>query len=366
MGNGEAHELPAPLVVHELPENRYGKNEAFDVISIPPNRSGRSLCSTYLPIIFLLPKQFGLASWPLPNLMSLLRVPASRGVQCQPSLGVLPRRRHDVSASSTPAHRGRLTAPTTTSQPSVFTQDLRSMFFFFVLDVRVIFSLLLLYIRSALVMVEGMNYAASRIRRVYRADGRCGKDFDGATCDPSVTLGCCSQFGFCGSTSDFCLTSQGCQSGCTSASTSVSSTSKSLSTFSTSTSTLYPTPSSTSTSQLSISTNSTSLNSTSTSTTSSTNLGLTLGLSIPLGVVGLLIFVLALWAAADGDCLPYLSCFYGVGSWFKGVSRKVRPLGVHARDSRKSARSLGRKKKKTAGRPIDVGVVEVEAMPYGK
>ncbi len=49
-----------------------------------------------------------------------------------------------------------------------------------------------------------------------RPDGRCGSDFSGATCDPKGAYGgCCSKYGYCGKTSDHCLVSNGCQSGCT-------------------------------------------------------------------------------------------------------------------------------------------------------
>ncbi|KAK8234236.1 glyoxal oxidase [Phyllosticta capitalensis] len=54
-----------------------------------------------------------------------------------------------------------------------------------------------------------------------RSDGRCGKDFGGATCDPKGAYGgCCSQYGYCGTTSDHCLVSSGCQNGCTGAASS--------------------------------------------------------------------------------------------------------------------------------------------------
>jgi len=50
-----------------------------------------------------------------------------------------------------------------------------------------------------------------------RADGRCGREFDGATCEPDGAYGsCCSQYGYCGKTPQHCLTINGCQSGCTS------------------------------------------------------------------------------------------------------------------------------------------------------
>lgn len=42
----------------------------------------------------------------------------------------------------------------------------------------------------------------------------CGKQHGGATC--GVDRGpCCSQYGFCGATAEYCLVSNGCQSGCT-------------------------------------------------------------------------------------------------------------------------------------------------------
>ncbi|KAG9231250.1 carbohydrate-binding module family 18 protein [Amylocarpus encephaloides] len=48
-----------------------------------------------------------------------------------------------------------------------------------------------------------------------RSDGRCGKDFGGALCDPKGEYGqCCSQYGFCGKTGGHCLVSAGCQNGC--------------------------------------------------------------------------------------------------------------------------------------------------------
>ncbi|KAF2275068.1 DUF1929-domain-containing protein [Westerdykella ornata] len=49
-----------------------------------------------------------------------------------------------------------------------------------------------------------------------RADGRCGKDFGGATCDPNGAFGgCCSAYGYCGKSDGHCLPTNGCQSGCT-------------------------------------------------------------------------------------------------------------------------------------------------------
>ncbi|KAF2735174.1 glyoxal oxidase [Polyplosphaeria fusca] len=48
-----------------------------------------------------------------------------------------------------------------------------------------------------------------------RDDGRCGKDFAGATCDPKGAYGgCCSSYGYCGSTDGHCLPANGCQNGC--------------------------------------------------------------------------------------------------------------------------------------------------------
>jgi hypothetical protein len=48
-----------------------------------------------------------------------------------------------------------------------------------------------------------------------RDDGRCGKDFAGATCDTKGAFGgCCSAYGYCGSTDGHCLASNGCQNGC--------------------------------------------------------------------------------------------------------------------------------------------------------
>lgn len=48
-----------------------------------------------------------------------------------------------------------------------------------------------------------------------RADGRCGKDFEDATCDANGPFGgCCSQYGYCGSQEGHCLPANGCQNGC--------------------------------------------------------------------------------------------------------------------------------------------------------
>ncbi|CBX94899.1 similar to glyoxal oxidase [Plenodomus lingam JN3] len=48
-----------------------------------------------------------------------------------------------------------------------------------------------------------------------RDDGRCGKDFGGASCDAKGPYGgCCSSYGYCGSTEGHCLVSNGCQNGC--------------------------------------------------------------------------------------------------------------------------------------------------------
>lgn len=48
-----------------------------------------------------------------------------------------------------------------------------------------------------------------------RDDGRCGKDFGGATCDANGPYGgCCSEYGYCGKTDGHCLKANGCQNGC--------------------------------------------------------------------------------------------------------------------------------------------------------
>ncbi|KAF1842338.1 carbohydrate-binding module family 18 [Cucurbitaria berberidis CBS 394.84] len=48
-----------------------------------------------------------------------------------------------------------------------------------------------------------------------RDDGRCGKDFAGASCDAKGPYGgCCSSYGYCGSTDGHCLAANGCQNGC--------------------------------------------------------------------------------------------------------------------------------------------------------
>ena len=48
-----------------------------------------------------------------------------------------------------------------------------------------------------------------------RADGRCGKDFGGSTCDANGAFGgCCSSYGYCGTTDGHCLAANGCQNGC--------------------------------------------------------------------------------------------------------------------------------------------------------
>jgi hypothetical protein len=49
-----------------------------------------------------------------------------------------------------------------------------------------------------------------------RDDGRCGKEFNGATCDSKGAFGgCCSAYGYCGSTDGHCSKADGCQNGCT-------------------------------------------------------------------------------------------------------------------------------------------------------
>lgn len=47
-------------------------------------------------------------------------------------------------------------------------------------------------------------------------DGRCGKEFNNAVCDPNGGHGpCCSKYGWCGATNQHCLRSRDCQSECT-------------------------------------------------------------------------------------------------------------------------------------------------------
>ncbi|KAL7274155.1 hypothetical protein RUND412_002955 [Rhizina undulata] len=58
-----------------------------------------------------------------------------------------------------------------------------------------------------------------------RSDGRCGTAYGGATCTGSAFGGCCSEYGYCGTTVDHCLVANGCQSGCTDAAASGTSTS---------------------------------------------------------------------------------------------------------------------------------------------
>ncbi|KAF1951681.1 glyoxal oxidase [Byssothecium circinans] len=48
-----------------------------------------------------------------------------------------------------------------------------------------------------------------------RADGRCGNEFGGSSCDANGPYGgCCSSYGYCGSTDGHCLVANGCQNGC--------------------------------------------------------------------------------------------------------------------------------------------------------
>ncbi|CAL3967877.1 unnamed protein product [Diplocarpon coronariae] len=48
-----------------------------------------------------------------------------------------------------------------------------------------------------------------------RGDGQCGAKYGGATCDSMGAYGgCCSQYGFCGTTDGHCLVANGCQNGC--------------------------------------------------------------------------------------------------------------------------------------------------------
>ncbi|KAG9247386.1 carbohydrate-binding module family 18 protein [Calycina marina] len=49
-----------------------------------------------------------------------------------------------------------------------------------------------------------------------RSDGKCGRDFSGATCDSKGAFGgCCSSHGWCGTTANHCSRDLGCQNGCT-------------------------------------------------------------------------------------------------------------------------------------------------------
>ena len=62
------------------------------------------------------------------------------------------------------------------------------------------------------------------IPRAYSSDGKCGPDNGGLTCNPHSTVyngTCCSQYGWCGNTIDYC--GSGCISGCSSAATTISS-----------------------------------------------------------------------------------------------------------------------------------------------
>ncbi|KAJ9061413.1 hypothetical protein DSO57_1020904 [Entomophthora muscae] len=46
-------------------------------------------------------------------------------------------------------------------------------------------------------------------------DNRCGKENNGLMCDPQGQFGgCCSKYGYCGSSSSHCSVDNGCQSGC--------------------------------------------------------------------------------------------------------------------------------------------------------
>ena len=60
--------------------------------------------------------------------------------------------------------------------------------------------------------------------RAYSSDGKCGPENDGLICDPNSTVykgTCCSQYGWCGDTIDYC--GAGCISGCSSATDTISS-----------------------------------------------------------------------------------------------------------------------------------------------
>ncbi len=50
----------------------------------------------------------------------------------------------------------------------------------------------------------------------FHPEGRCGREFGGLTCDPKGNFGgCCSDWGYCGSTTTHCSVADKCQSGCT-------------------------------------------------------------------------------------------------------------------------------------------------------
>ena len=66
------------------------------------------------------------------------------------------------------------------------------------------------------------------IPRAYSSDGKCGPDNGGLTCDPNSAVyngTCCSQYGWCGDTIDYC--GSGCISGCSSAASTISSSASS-------------------------------------------------------------------------------------------------------------------------------------------
>lgn len=62
---------------------------------------------------------------------------------------------------------------------------------------------------------EEYHITAKLTGRAVRNDGRCGTEFEDATCDAGGEFGgCCSGMGWCGKTEGHCLTENGCQSGC--------------------------------------------------------------------------------------------------------------------------------------------------------
>jgi hypothetical protein len=44
-------------------------------------------------------------------------------------------------------------------------------------------------------------------------NGRCGADQSGTTCQGSTFGRCCSEYGWCGNSDDYCRPSWGCQPG---------------------------------------------------------------------------------------------------------------------------------------------------------
>ncbi|KAH7356170.1 hypothetical protein BKA66DRAFT_400422, partial [Pyrenochaeta sp. MPI-SDFR-AT-0127] len=53
--------------------------------------------------------------------------------------------------------------------------------------------------------------AAQSGRKPVSRNARCGKGFGGQTCQGSKWGNCCSQYGYCGSTRDYCDVANKCQ-----------------------------------------------------------------------------------------------------------------------------------------------------------